>query len=255
MQLTSLFCVFKLPLFVILNHILKPMKHSLILCALFAVVIFFGCKSNSTSTPAGPTVVIPNVGTSWTLQNIRRDSTGAVKKTDTSTRIVAMTNMQFQGFSDVVMTVENNPSNGKFDTVYLRYLANGDISRYSSPAIDPQIPEWLTVPYTSHTAENFNFGGTVAYLGFTHDSVMFTANYVGEDADTIAGVIYPVSIIKSTTWQKASSASKDSTNYNEQTNSFIQSKGIFGNRSVTINQVNGKQFNRVQQTVIGVNLK
>ncbi|MDP4220326.1 MAG: hypothetical protein Q8916_14235 [Bacteroidota bacterium] len=231
------------------------MKHHNLFIALFAFAAFSGCKSNSTTTPTTPTIVVPNVGTSWTIQNIRRDSLGTIKKTDTSIRVVAATNMQAQGFSDVVMTTETNPVTGKLDTVYLRYLPSGDISRLSIPSIDPQLPEWLTVPYYTHAAQAFNFGGNITYLGYTHDTVTFSATYVGDGSDTIAGVIYPTSIVSTSTWQKASSAIKDSTDLITQTNSFIPSKGIFGGRTVTMNQVNGKQINRVEQKVIAVDLK
>jgi hypothetical protein len=219
------------------------------------LAVSFGCKSNSTSTPAGPTVVIPNVGSSWTLQNIRRDSLGTIKKTDTSTRVVAQTNMQYQNYSDVVMLVETNSATGKSDTVYIRYLSTGDISRSSSPAIDPQLPQWLTIPYTTQSGWSHSWGGNISYLGYTHDSVAFAVFYVSNINDTIAGVIYPASTITSQTWQHATSATKDSMVYITQANSFIASKGIFGDRNVTMNQVNGKQVNRVQQTVIAVNLK
>jgi len=231
------------------------MKRLIFVIPLFVVAIVSGCKTNTTSTPAAPVVVIPNVGSNWTIQNVRRDSTGAIKKTDTSVRTVAAINLTYQGFSDVVMTYETNPVTGKNDTVYLRYLASGDIAHLSSPAIDPQLPEWLTVPFYTHTPQNLNWGATISYLGFTHDSVTFTSTYLNNDNDTIAGVIYPISQATSTVWQKATSAAKDSTNYVVQTTSFIPSKGFFGGRKVSMNQVNGKQFNIVDQTVIKVDLK
>lgn len=231
------------------------MKHSILLVSLFLLAFAYGCKSSSTSTPAPPVVVIPNAGTTWTLQSIHLDSAGKTVRTDTSTRLVFKTNMQYQGFSDVVMTIETHSSTNTSDTVYLRYLSNGDISRLSSPAIDPQIPEWFTVPYTTHTAQSFDYGGNITARGFTHDTVTFTASFVRDENDTAASVVYPSSVITSTTWQKASSATKDSTDLITQTNSFIPSKGIFGNRNVTVNTVNGKQVQRVQQTLIGVSLK
>jgi hypothetical protein len=233
----------------------KAMKHLLLFFVLLTFAIISGCKSNSTNPPSGPTVVIPNVGTNWTIQNIRRDSINNVKKIDTSIRTVVALNAQYQGFSDVVITAEPNPQTGKIDTTYLRYLSNGDISRLSSPAIDPQLPEWFTVPYTTHVAQNFNYGGNINFLGFTHDSVSFSASYAKDSTETIAGVSYPVSIITSTTWQNATSATKDSMNYILQTNSFIPSKGIFGNHYVTFSLVKGKQVQRDSATVISVNIK
>jgi len=230
------------------------MKYLFLFFALCTFALTSGCSSSSTS-PSAPTVVIPNVGTNWTIQNVRRDSSGNVKRTDTTVRTVRQTNMSYLGFSDVVLTEEQNPVTGKLDTVYLRYLSNGDISRLSSPAIDPQLPVWFTVPYYTHVAQNFYYGGTINYLGFTHDSVTFSASYAKDSTETIAGTIYPVSMIISTTWQKATSGTKDSTNFVTQTNSFIPSKGIFGGRNVTLNQVNGKQVQRIQQIVIAVDIR
>jgi len=230
------------------------MKHILLVSALFAFTVLSGCK-NSTSTPAGPTIIIPNVGSSWTIQNVRLDSNNVVKKTDTSTRYVAATNMTIAPYNDVVMTYETNPVTGKNDTAYLRYLSSGDVAHLSSPAIDPALPEWLTVPFYTHTAQSFNYGGSINYLGFTHDTVTFNTSFVKSDNDTIAGIVYPASFVMTTTTQKATSATKDSSNLNIQANSFIPSKGIFAGRKVSMNQVNGKQVLRVQQTVLSVNLK
>jgi len=231
------------------------MKHLFFLISVFVIVILSGCKSNSTTTPPGPTVVIPNVGSTWIIQNVRLDSNNVVKKIDTSTRYVGATNMTIAPYNDVVMTYETNPVTGKNDTVYLRYLSNGDIAHLSSPAIDPQLPQWLIAPFYTHTAQNFNYGGNISYLGFTYDTVTFSASYVKNDNDTIAGIVYPASFVMTTTTQKATSSSKDSTNLNTQTNSFIPSKGFFGGRNVSMNQVNGKQVQRVVQTVLSVNLK
>jgi hypothetical protein len=231
------------------------MKHSLLFIAVLSFVTYYGCKSTSTSTPPGPTIVIPNVGSSWTLQNIHRDSTGKTVKTDTSTRTIAQTNMTIAPYSDVVMIVEYNSSTKIFDTVYIRYLSNGDLSRLSSPSLGVQPPVWLTIPYTTHLAQTYNFSGTASAVGFTHDTVAFSVSYLNNDNDTVAGVLYPVSIVTSTTWQQVSSATKDSTLSNTQTNSFIPSKGIFGDRNVTVNQVKGKNVQREQQILIGVSLK
>jgi hypothetical protein len=230
------------------------MKHLFLFVALFAFVFLLGCKSNTAPAP-GPTIVIPNVGSSWTIRNVRLDSNNVVKKTDTSIRTVGAINMTIAPYNDVVMTYETNPVTGKNDTAYLRYLSNGDVAHLSSPAIDPALPEWLTVRFYTHVAQNFNYGGNISYLGFTHDTVSFSTSFVKSDNDTIGGVIYPASFVMTTTTQKATSATKDSTNFNTQTNSFIASKGIFGGRNVSMNQVNGKQVLRVQQTVLSVSLK
>jgi hypothetical protein len=233
------------------------MKHSFVFIPIFAILIYCGCKSTSTidSTTTLPIVVIPNVGSNWMLQNIHSDSSGKVTKTDTSMRVIAQTNMSFQNFTDVVMIVETNLSTKISDTVYLRYLSTGDISRFSAPSIDPQLTQWLTIPYTTHTAQVLNFGGNIAYLGFTHDTISFSAAFSNDDNIVLGAVIYPVSIVISTTSQNATSAVKDSADLITQTNSFIPSKGIFGGRVVSFNAVKGKQIQRVQQTLIGVNLK
>jgi hypothetical protein len=235
------------------------MKHLLLFVMVIVLAAFSGCSNNSTSTPPGPTIVIPSVGSSWTFQNIRRDSNDKIVKMDTSTRWVAAKDTTYQGYSDVVMTWEYNPVTKKNDTVYIRYLSNGDISRLSSPAIDPALPHWFTVPFTTQATQSVAFGNDITYLGFTHDTVSFTASYAGTENDTVGSglypTIYPAIVITSTTWQHASSATKDSTNFNTQTNSFIPSKGIFGNRNVSLNQVNGKKAQRLQQILIGVNLK
>jgi hypothetical protein len=232
------------------------MKHISLIIAGLAISLYIGCSKSNPTTAATPTVVIPNAGTTWTLANTLIDSTGAVKKSDTTVRTVVQTNMQYQGFSDVVMTVEPNPSNlAKSDTVYLRYLADGDISRLSSPSIDPQLFEWLTVPYTTQLAQKFNFGGNINYLGYTHDTVTFLATNNGTGSVTVGGITYATTSITSSTWQTATATGKDSTNYTVQTNTFIPSKGIFGGRTVSMNVVNGKQVQRVQQTLIGVNIK
>ncbi len=231
------------------------MKHSVLLSALFAVLVYCGCKSNSTSTPPGPTIVIPNDSSSWLLQNTHVDSTGKTTKIDTSKRVVVATNMTYGGYSDVVMTVETNLRTKVADTVYLRYLSNGDISRSSSPAIDPELQHWFTVPYASQGAQSVFFGGPTTNLGFTHDTVSFVASYVGTENDTVGSDIYPAVVISSTTWQHATSPTKDSLSTITQTNSFIPTKGIFGNHIVQSNQINGKSVIHNQQKLIGVNLK
>jgi hypothetical protein len=231
------------------------MKHYLLLAGCIAALFFYGCKSNSTSTPPGPTVVIPNIGTSWLLLNHHVDSTGKVTKIDTSKRIVVATNMTYAAYSDVVMTIETNLSTQVADTIYLRYLSNGDISRSSSPAIDPELQHWFTVPYASQGAQSLAFGGATTNLGYTHDSVSFTATYTGTENDTVSGVIYPAIVVTSTTWQHATSATKDSLTTITQTNSFIPTKGIFGNHIVSSNVIRGKQVNHNQQTLISVDLK
>jgi hypothetical protein len=228
------------------------MKHSFLYTFVVALAVLYGC-SNSTSTP--PTLVIPSAGTNWTLLNIHRDNTGKVIKTDTSIRKIDQTNIVYVGYSDVVSIVETNLSTKIQDTVYIRYLSNGDISRLSSPALGVQPPVWLTVPYSTHTAQAFNFGGSASASGFTHDSVSFTASFVNGENDTVGTDIYAASVVTSSTWQHATSATKDSTDSITQTNSFIPSKGIFGNRNVSINQINGKDVQREQQILIGVSVK
>jgi hypothetical protein len=231
------------------------MKHYILLTAFISAAFFYGCKTSSTSAPPGPTIVIPNVGSSWTLQNIHRDSTGKITKTDTSTRVVVAINMNYQSYTDVVMLVETNLRTNVSDTVYLRYLSDGDISRSSSPAIDPELQRWFTVPYTTKLTQSIAFGGAVTNLGYTHDSISFSASFSSTENDTVGSDIYPAVVISSTTWQHATSATKDSLSTITQTNSFIPTKGIFGNHVVQSNVINGKQVNHNQQTLIGVNLK
>jgi len=200
-------------------------------------------------------IVIPNVGSNWLLQNTHVDSTGKTTKIDTSTRVVAATNMSYAGYTDVVMTVETNLRTNVADTIYLRYLSNGDISRSSSPAIDPQLQHWFTVPYASQGGQSVTFGGATTNLGYTHDTISFNATYAGTENDTVGSDIYPAVVISSTTWQHATSALKDSLSTITQTNSFIPTKGIFGNHVVSSNVINGKSVNHNQQKLIGVNLK
>jgi hypothetical protein len=241
--------------FLFYNSITISMKHSFLFITCIAIAAFSGCKSNSTSTPPGPSIVVPNVGSNWMLQNTHRDSTGKVIKIDTSSRIVTATNMTYGGYSDVTMLVETNLRTNVADTVYIRYLSTGDISRYSSPALDPQLPRWFAVPYTTQLSQSVGFAGNISYLGYTHDTINFTAAFAGTENDTVAGVVYPALVVSSTTWQHALSGTKDSVNTITQTTSFIQTKGIFGNHVVSMNVINGKQVIHNQQTLIGVNLK
>jgi len=232
------------------------MKHSLSLTVIVALIVLYGCSKNSTSTPPGPTVVVPNVGSTFTFMNTHRDTTGKTVKIDTSVRTIAQTNMTIAGYSDVTMIVELNTSTKIYDTVYVRYLSNGDISRLSSPSLGVQPPVWFTIPYTSHTTPApYNFSGTASAPGYTHDSASFSVSYVGNDNDTVSGVLYPVSIVSTSTFQAVTAPGKDSTEFVVQTNSFIPSKGIFGNRNVSVNQFKGKNVQREQQTLISVSLK
>ncbi len=236
------------------------MKHALLLLALCALVTLNGCSISSSpkaaKTPA--VVVIPNVGTSWTFQNTYRDSTGTVTGVDTSVRVIAAVNQTVQGFSDVVVTVETFSSTKLSDTLYIRYLSTGDISRLSWPLIAPHIaPEWLTIPYYTRPAKSsdYNWVGSFSLKGYTFDTVAFSVLYADQENDTVAGVVYAASVVNSTTWQNMTGPGKDSLFVQDQTNAFIPANGIFGSRETTLHTIDGKQVTHEQQVLIAVNVK
>src|SRR5665213_1720907 len=232
------------------------MKITVLTLGIFMLAGGYGCADSSAPNSPSPTVVVPNIGTSWTFQNTYRDSTGKVTTIDTSTRAVVATNRTIQGFSDVAMTVETVTSSKRSDTIYIRYLSSGDISRLSWPLIGPHLaPEWLTIPYYTHQEVDYHLGGNVSFLGYTDDSILFTSAYADQENDTVAGVVYSASVINSTTSQHLTGPSKDSLNISNSTNSFIASAGIFGSRQTTLQTINGKRVPRVQQVLIAVNLK
>jgi len=231
------------------------MKQSLLLLAICALAAFNGCTS--ASAPATATVVVPNVGTSWTFQNTYLDSSNNVKRTDTSTRVVVAKDTTVQGFSDVAMLVETfTTKTTPPDTVYIRYLSTGDISRLSWPLIAPHIaPEWLTIPYYKHKTEPYGWSGNFSLKGYTYDTISLTVSYLSQGSETVSGVTYSASAIIDTTWEHMTGAGKDSLIITSQTNSFLPSIGIFGNRGVNYKQINGKQVWREQQTLIAVTIK
>jgi hypothetical protein len=98
------------------------------------------------------------------------------------------------------------------------------------------------------------YGGTITGT-YSHDSAMYTASYVDQENDTVGAVVYPMSVITSTTWQLATSAAKDSLDVVVQKNSFDPTKGFFGNRGSTSHLINGKQVRLQQSTLIAVSLK
>lgn len=231
------------------------MKNTLLTLAICMLAAAYGCSlipsAPSKSAPAA--VVVPNVGTSWTFQNTYLDDSGKVAKTDTSTRTVIATNMFYQGDSDVVMTVETYSSSKNADTIYLRYLSTGDISRLSWPLIAPHLAaEWLTIPYHTQRTNTYAWAGYFSLLGYTFDTISFSASYTDVVSDTVAGVVYDASIVTTNTWQNMTGSSKDSLIVTTQTNSFIPSNGIFGNHNVTASTINGKQILREQQVLIAV---
>jgi hypothetical protein len=226
------------------------------LCALAAAA---GCSL----IPSGPgksapaVVVVPNPGTSWTFQNTYRDSNNVVTKIDTSTRVVVDTGMVYKGDSNVVMTVETFASTKETDTIYFRYLSTGDIARLSTPLIGHYIASvWLTIPYHSHETTPFPYAwsGGFSLRGYTGDSVTFSSSWVDETNDTVAGVLYDASVVNVTITEHYFGPGKDSIDVQNQTNSFIPSNGIFGNRQTTLHTINGKQAAHVQQVLIAVNL-
>jgi hypothetical protein len=181
---------------------------------------------------------------------------GTVKKTDTSTRVVVATNLIIQGDSDVVMTVETYTSSKTADTIYLRYLSTGDIARLSWPLIAPNIAhEWLTIPYHSQTTNPYKWAGHFSLLGYTFDSISFSVSYTDQASDTVAGTVYDASVVTTNTWQNLTGPGKDSLIVNTQTNAFIPSVGIFGNRGGSFNQIDGKQVLTEQQVLIAVDVK
>ncbi len=234
------------------------MKNTFLIFGISLLAAAYGCSLvPSGSAPAPATVVVPNQGTSWTFQNTYRDSNNVITKMDTSTRVVEQTNMIYEGDSDVVMIVETYSSTKFSDTIYVRYLSTGDISRLSWPLIGPHIaPEWLTVPYYKHKTEPYAWsGGIGGYKGFTEDSVVFTSSYADQASDTVAGTIYSASVVNTTISEHYTGPGKDSLDVQDQTNSFIASVGIFGNREATLHTINGKRVPVEQQVLIAVNLK
>ncbi len=234
------------------------MKNAFLIFTISLLAASYGCSlvpSPKSSTPA--TVVIPNTGTSWMFQNTYIDSTGKVLRMDTSTRTVVAVNQTIQGDSGVVETIETYTTKATApDTIYFRYLSNGDISRLSWPLLAPHIaPEWLTVPYYTHKTEPYNWSGNFSLLGYTKDTISFSTSYDDQASDTVAGVVYSASVVNTTIWENLTGPGKDSLIVQNQTNAFIASNGIFGSRGSSLHTINGKQVSREQQVLIAVNIK
>jgi hypothetical protein len=236
------------------------MKQSLLLLVLCALVAFNSCSlvPSAPSKAAPAAVVVPNMGTSWTFQNTYLDSTNVITKMDTSTRVVVDTGMIYEGDSSVVMTVETYSSTKLSDTIYLQYLSTGDIARLSRPLIGRYIaPEWLTIPYHSHKSTPFPYAwsGSFSLKGYTGDSVTFSSAWVDDANDTVGTTVYSASVVNVTITEHYFGPGKDSIDVQNQTNAFIASNGIFGNRQTTLHTINGKQALHTQQVLIAVNIK
>ncbi len=176
---------------------------------------------------------------------------------DTSTRVVVDTGMTYEGDTGVVMTVETFTSTNVSDTIYYQYLSTGDIARLSRPLVGRFIaPEWLTIPYHSHKSTPYPYAwvGGFTYNGYKIDSVQFTSAWADDVNDTVAGVVYDASVVNVTITEHYFGPGKDSIDVQNQTNSFIASNGIFGNRETTLHTINGTQAVHVQQVLIAVNL-
>jgi hypothetical protein len=165
--------------------------------------------------------------------------------------------MTYEGDSNVVMTVETYTTMTTTpDTIYFRYLPNGDISRLSWPLIGPHIaPEWLTIPYYTHKTSPYTWSGGFSLKGYTTDTVAFSTSYTDQQNDTVSGVVYDASLVNTTISEHYTGPGKDSLIVQDQTNAFIPSNGIFGSRQTTLHTINGKQVVREQQVLIGVNIK
>jgi len=92
-------------------------------------------------------------------------------------------------------------------------------------------------------------------LGYTFDSISFSVSYTDQASDTVAGTVYDASVVTTNTWQNLTGPGKDSLIVNTQTNAFIPSVGIFGNRGGSFNQIDGKQVLTEQQVLIAVDVK
>jgi hypothetical protein len=236
------------------------MKKAFLILTICTLAAAYGCSLIPTapSKAAPATVVVPNVGTNWMFQNTYIDSTGKVLRMDTSTRTVVAVNQTIQGDSGVVETIETFTTKATTpDTLYLRYLSDGDISRLSWPLIGPHIaPEWLTIGYHTHVANPYLWsGGIGGYKGYTQDTVAFTTTFAEEQNDTVAGTVYSATVMNATVSEHYTGPGKDSVDINTQTNAFIASNGIFGSRGSSLHTINGKQVTREQQVLIAVNIK
>ncbi len=165
--------------------------------AFAAIVTQTGCKSSSTSGPPS-TSTHPKVGSTFTYENISRDTTGAVVSRDTSVQRFVQTGVQIGGFNDAIEVIETL-QDGTTDTIYFRYLANGDIASYSPTNDLHNLIDWLTFPITSHSPQNFVMDTTITEGPVTiHDTLSFAFTYSRTESFTVGTTSLSCTVITAT---------------------------------------------------------
>ena len=225
---------------------------SISLLALMALIGVSGCKGNSSTGPATPiVVVVPGVGSNYTFSQVTVDSAGVTQSTDTVTYLILQKNVAFGGYNDVesalhtIKTGTTSSTQIQTDTLYFRFLPNGDVMESSLAAQLLLNINWLVYPYGSHASQNV---GT----NVPGDLVNITEDYSGDQTLTIAGKAITMSTVTQGSRVKI-------TGFADQTASMLMeyspTSGIFGPSRDLAKISNGTAGELSHQTLLSFTVK
>lgn len=174
------------------------MKYTYSLLIACFVIIISGCSGSGTNSTPSPALTAPKVGSTFTYQNVNRDTNNVVISTDTSVQRILQTNYSIGGKTDVLLQEETN-ADGTKDTNYVRFTSDGDVQLFSKALTASFLPEWLPIPLTTHKTQVFTGDTVIVNLNFSEfDTTVFTLKYERTENVTVKGAAISSSVVSLT---------------------------------------------------------
>jgi hypothetical protein len=184
------------------SHFFNMTIHKFRFFAIFfvAVLTFDSCHSNSTSPGFDGNVLLPGIGSSFTYVGQSLDSNGNIEAADTITDIFEEVGLPFDGkasASQVVSWINGVP----FDTLYVNYESNGDLSllEFGNSAY-PGIDNWFVFPFGSQMPTTVS--GTVNENGkISQTTAVITGAGLGTDSVLGKNYLTKKAVVNSTIYR------------------------------------------------------
>ncbi|MBI3259300.1 MAG: hypothetical protein HYZ54_07505 [Ignavibacteriae bacterium] len=186
------------------------------------IVILTSC-SNSVDNET-ITINQPKLGSNFTYDEYNTDTTKSERilgSSDTTVGVFVLTGQTYKGKTNVSTVISSTKKGSKllFDTLYINYETNNDIS-----LIDPSgfsSAKWATIPLASKSQISVALSDTTYKDYFTgeliHGTISLVSSYIGKETMTVKGKSYSVVKIKQLlTFTEESSSETDTdivTNY------------------------------------------